>query len=238
MPPQPAYATLRHTPLPETQTGLVSKILALLYGFLCLGIAFAAESLGGVLQASLTIFGVVGGPLLGLFSLGMFVPFANQTGAVTGLFTGLAVSLWIGFGGPKPPPKLLPMSTDSCTQSGNMTTAEIRIGESSSDDYFILYRLSYMWYVVIGYLLTLLVGVIISYIVKWYKKEVVTVSNPDLFSPLVRGYIKRKYTLKGATDDEDGMVMKQESRVSINRFKTDVGFSDSNENRNVSAMVM
>jgi hypothetical protein len=62
-----------------------------------------------------------------------------------------------------------------------------------------------MWYVVIGYLLTLLVGVIISYIVKWYKKEVVTVSNPDLFSPLVRGYIKRKYTLKGATDDEDGV---------------------------------
>ena len=79
MPPQPAYARLRHTPLPETQTGLISKILALLYGFLCLGIAFAAESLGGVLQASLTIFGVVGGPLLGLFSLGMFVPFANQT---------------------------------------------------------------------------------------------------------------------------------------------------------------
>jgi hypothetical protein len=42
---------------------------------------------------------------------------------------GLAVSLWIGFGGPKPPPKLLPMSTDSCTHGGNITTAEIRIGK-------------------------------------------------------------------------------------------------------------
>jgi len=81
----------------------------------------------------------------------------------------------------------------------------LRVCVYSSDDYFILYRLSYMWYVVIGCLLTLLVGVIISYIVKWYKKEVVTVSNPDLFSPLVRGYIKRKYMLKGATDDEDGV---------------------------------
>ena len=79
MPPQPVYAKLRNTPLPETQSGVISKVLALLYGLLFLGIAFAAESLGGVLQASLTIFGVVGGPLLGLFTLGMFVPSANQT---------------------------------------------------------------------------------------------------------------------------------------------------------------
>ena len=70
---------LRKKPLPENQTGLISKILALLYGFVCLGIAFAAESLGSVLQAALTIFGVVGGPLFGLFTLGMFVPSANQT---------------------------------------------------------------------------------------------------------------------------------------------------------------
>ena len=45
-------------------------------------------------------------------------------GAVTGLFVSLAVSLWIGFGVPRPRPKQLPMSTDSCP--GNTTAAEIR----------------------------------------------------------------------------------------------------------------
>lgn len=50
---------------------MVLKLLALFYGLLCVALAFAAEFLGpGVLQASLTIFGVVGGPLLGLFTLG------------------------------------------------------------------------------------------------------------------------------------------------------------------------
>lgn len=52
--------------------------MALLYGAISIAIAFVAEYLGGVLQASLTIFGVVGGPLLALFTLGMFSTVVEQ----------------------------------------------------------------------------------------------------------------------------------------------------------------
>lgn len=62
----------------ENTSALVSKFLAFFFGLVCIGVAFLAQFLGGVLQASLTIFNVVGGPLFGLFSLGMFVPAANQ----------------------------------------------------------------------------------------------------------------------------------------------------------------
>lgn len=62
----------------EQQAALRTKILALVYGFAFLGLAFLAQFLGGILQAALTIFGVVGGPLLGLFTLGMFTVTANQ----------------------------------------------------------------------------------------------------------------------------------------------------------------
>jgi len=41
----------------------------------------------------------------------------------------------------------------------------------------------------------------------WYKKEAVTVTNPDLFSPLVRSYIKKRYKIKGATDYEVGVSL-------------------------------
>ena len=48
------------------------KLLALMFGLVCIFLTFIVEYLGpGILQASLTIFGVVGGPLLGIFSLGM-----------------------------------------------------------------------------------------------------------------------------------------------------------------------
>ena len=46
--------------------------IGLLFGAFCIGIAFLVESLGGVLTAALTIIPVVGGPLLGLFTIGMF----------------------------------------------------------------------------------------------------------------------------------------------------------------------
>lgn len=73
----------------------------------------------------------------------------------------------------------------------------------SSDDYFLLYRLSYLWYVVIGFLVTLLVGVICSCIVNWCSKELRTTSNPDLFAPPIQRYVKQNYHTKATVDDDD-----------------------------------
>lgn len=76
---QPLLIAFGHSEkLTEKRTTLISKLLALFYGSLCVGMAFVAQSLGGVLQASLTIFGVVGGPLFGTFTLGMFFWISNQ----------------------------------------------------------------------------------------------------------------------------------------------------------------
>lgn len=41
---------------------------------------------------------MVGGVTLGLFSLGMFVPWANAKGAMFGAITGIALVGWIGLG--------------------------------------------------------------------------------------------------------------------------------------------
>lgn len=125
---------------------ILSKVLALAVGLTCLVVAFLARFLGGLLQvwvniffypilsrtmmrnnllfcsqAALTIFGVVGGPMLGLYTLGMFVPSSNQKGVIVGFVLSLAFSSWIGFGQPKPPIPRLSVSTDGCGSNDTVT---------------------------------------------------------------------------------------------------------------------
>ncbi|XP_037949262.1 putative sodium-dependent multivitamin transporter [Teleopsis dalmanni] len=160
---KPLYKVCFRRPMTDSNTTLPSKIIACLYGVVCVGLAFGAGSLGGVLQASLTIFGIVGGPLLALFTLGMCTTRSNQRGALLGLLIGLMFSFWIGFGGPKPPPPSLPLSVENCTAAINTTiNATLSIITTTPQppvvEYFWLYKLSYLWFSVIGFIITLVVG--------------------------------------------------------------------------------
>lgn len=47
------------------------------YGVLSFALVFLVEQLGGILQATLTLNGLVGGVTLGLFSLGVLFKSAN-----------------------------------------------------------------------------------------------------------------------------------------------------------------
>ncbi|KOC69715.1 Putative sodium-dependent multivitamin transporter [Habropoda laboriosa] len=95
--------SLRNKEITATGSVVLSKILAFVVGLACIALAFMARYLGGLLQAALTIFGVVGGPVLGAYTLGMFTRLGNQRGMIIGLLTSLVFSLWTGFGQPKPP---------------------------------------------------------------------------------------------------------------------------------------
>ncbi|XP_019060191.1 sodium-dependent multivitamin transporter isoform X1 [Fukomys damarensis] len=82
----------------ETRAIVLSRSLAFGYGLLCLGMAYISSQMGPLLQAAISIFGMVGGPLLGLFCLGMFFPCANPPGAIVGLLAGLIMAFWVGIG--------------------------------------------------------------------------------------------------------------------------------------------
>merc|ERR1712176_783664 len=73
----------------------------------------------GILQAALSLSGIFGGPTLGLYSLGMFIPIMDALTVVIGYFFGFGTALWIYFGSTSYPSlpefsKQLPLKTERC----------------------------------------------------------------------------------------------------------------------------
>ncbi|XP_071107715.1 sodium-coupled monocarboxylate transporter 1-like [Haliotis cracherodii] len=191
--------------LTEERATLISKIIALVLGVVCLGLTYVASVLGSVLQAALSLFGMIGGPLLGLFTLGMMFPWANKWGAGVGLGTSLVMLFWIGIGAQvhKPPQPKPPINTTGCnwnltttmapvTVSGVMssistvatTTANnattIAATVERSPDYY-LYTLSYLWYSATAVLIVVVVGLVVSFITGHTRASDV---DPRLICPI------------------------------------------------------
>ncbi|XP_026179372.1 sodium/iodide cotransporter isoform X2 [Mastacembelus armatus] len=155
---------------------LLSKGLSFLYGIGCITVAALSSFLDwGVLQGSFTVMGVVSGPLLGVFILGMFVPATNQLGVFSGILVGFCVSVWLAVGSTLYPPSektmgVLPSFAVKCEPS-NITLNS----SSNQDEHSALlhpdiqgglhnfYSMSYLYFGAMATSSVVLVGLIVSY---------------------------------------------------------------------------
>lgn len=165
----------------------LSKGLVVLYGILSIAMAYLASQLGAVLEAALSIFGLLGGPLLGLFTLGFLFPFANSLGAACGLMCGIALPTWIYVGSKTYPPQThylrkLELDTSGCNFAFNITApiAQETDGYPAVANF---YAVSYIYYSCYGFAAVLTVGILVSLVSGGWRNR----SNVDpkyLYSPL------------------------------------------------------
>ncbi|KAF7702143.1 sodium-coupled monocarboxylate transporter 2 [Silurus meridionalis] len=166
----------------------ISKALCVLFGVICTSMAVAASHMGPIVQAALSIHGMCGGPTLGLFSLGIFFPFTNTMGAVGGLILGISVSFWVGVGAfihPAFPNSThaLPLSTDTCNLVNITATAVTQTVSSYTGsvlaEYW--YSMSYLYFSTVGFLATVIGGLLITLITGPTKPQDV---KPGLIRPV------------------------------------------------------
>uniref|UniRef100_A0A673WED6 Solute carrier family 5 member 8 n=1 Tax=Salmo trutta TaxID=8032 RepID=A0A673WED6_SALTR len=152
-----------YTHMSEKNLSWTSKGLSecFLYGALCIGMAGIASLMGSLLQAAISIFGIIGGPLLGLFSLGILCPYANATGGLAGLLSGLVMSLWVGIGAQFYPPLPEQSRPLGLTTHGSVGCHYVCLlyRPFLADNW---YSLSYLYFSPIGTLTTLAVGLVVS----------------------------------------------------------------------------
>ncbi|CAN8021541.1 unnamed protein product [Ixodes persulcatus] len=140
------------------------------FGVIVVVMVYVAQQMGDVLQAALSVLGIVGGPLVGVFTLGIFVPFASALGAIVGMITAMATLSWITVGAyirrpmhPRPS-----VFVDGCTdlyfnvtgvEHATLPTVDV---DAHNFQIEYIYRLSYLWYSLLGVIIVLLLGSIIS----------------------------------------------------------------------------
>ncbi|CAH1113731.1 unnamed protein product [Psylliodes chrysocephalus] len=190
---KPLYFLSTKRKLSENSATVQTKVISLIFGGVCLAVAFLAQFLGGLLQASLTIFGVVGGPLLGLFTLGMFTTVANEPGSVTGLVCGVGFAVWVAVGSKPPVP--LPTSIEGCEKLFNVIVNTTSSAASSQPEksYLWIHRVSYLYNGVFGILITLIVGIIVSYAINKFSKKPQRTYDPNLFVPPLAKRLREKW---------------------------------------------
>ncbi|KAL2093330.1 hypothetical protein ACEWY4_010642 [Coilia grayii] len=159
----------------------ISKGLCIVFGVCCTSMAIAASYMGGIVQAALSIHGMCGGPMLGLFSLGILFPCTNSKGAAVGLMAGIALSFWVGIGAFLHPASTLsthplPLSLEGCpanmsipTLAFNTTTMAPLISSPAplTTDGSVLeswYSISYLYYSAVGYISTVVAGLAIAFL--------------------------------------------------------------------------
>uniref|UniRef100_H2YWR6 Sodium-coupled monocarboxylate transporter 1 n=1 Tax=Ciona savignyi TaxID=51511 RepID=H2YWR6_CIOSA len=162
----------------------ISIGLIFVYGLLLILFAYLTSKLGGLLQAAISILGLLGGPLVGLFSLGVLFPFVNSIGALSGLVVGIGMNVWV-FVGSKyypPPPHFANELPRSCPISSNVTSNYTDVVTTSAAQYMnnttpqrppvaSVWSMSYMYYSAFGFCFVIIVGLIISLITGGYKQR-------------------------------------------------------------------
>ncbi|KAI4828347.1 hypothetical protein KUCAC02_022443, partial [Chaenocephalus aceratus] len=144
---------------------LISRGLSLLYGVGCITVAALSSLLDlGVLQGSFTVMGVVSGPLLGVFILGMFFPATNRLGAFSGIFVGYCVSLWLAVGSTLYPPSEceLNVTLNSSTHQDQLSIST-PLHPDDPGGLLNFYSMSYLYFGAMATISVVLAGLIVSY---------------------------------------------------------------------------
>lgn len=195
------FKTFSKVPLTDRQTNYIMRGVVAIFGAICVGLVLVVEKLGSVLQLSMSLGAVTNGPLLGIFTMGVMFPWVHGTGAMIGGSTGLGIMAWIcakaqaaiASGELKFVTK--PVNTLGCSYTFiaseplNMlaiNTTEKLIPDIVVEPEFAVYHLSYLWYTLLGAVITIAVSLIASFVMGANDPRKI---HPTLLAPFVRSIL-------------------------------------------------
>lgn len=173
--------------LSELKLGYLSKIISGVGGMLSFCLIFVIAAVGNILPFASLLHGTFIGPIVGLFSLGMFFPWTNNLGSTWALLPSVVLTLFFGIGSilknnaGELPDQRLSLRTDGCYVNETLSRSYIDSSHYSfkqnvewkDESYTTLTEvlsISYLWQPLVTLVSTVVFGLLFSFIVNLFKK--------------------------------------------------------------------
>ncbi|XP_055604763.1 uncharacterized protein LOC129752995 [Uranotaenia lowii] len=178
--------------LTEKQTGYILRGSVILFGVVSVLLIYIVEHLGAVMQLTMTLSSTAGGPLFGLFLMGVLMPWVTTTGALTGGIAGLLSMCYLCFRSQADmAAELIVYSTKQVNITGctyeyvNSTSPEVTFEEMEKS----LHHISYLYFTLFGASISCLVGSLVSLIKSGSTKKHFEQLDPQLLAPFIRKFL-------------------------------------------------
>ncbi|XP_037953964.1 sodium-coupled monocarboxylate transporter 1-like [Teleopsis dalmanni] len=210
--------TFRKSPLTEHQTAIIMRVSVVVMGVICVGLVFVIENLGTVLELSISIGTMTSGPLLGLFLMGVLMPWINGKSVLLGSVAAYVAMSWICIKGKIALTSgeliypMKPFSTEGCTYKfEELITPANQTVVLQSDKTLAqyIYQMSFMLYVTVGAILSIIFSHIASLVFGCNDPKKM---NIELFSPLIRKYIK-PMEYESVQIEEQNVLLNTEKKI-------------------------
>lgn len=214
----------------ERTATICTKIAAAFHGVMVCGIGYASQYLRGpVVQMAYSTFAAFGTPVLGMFLLGIFIPWSDKRSALAGGMVTLLFNIWVSIGSQiygRKPPTLPSAGIEHCLASSQNFSA-FKIGDVNAQanesvyriattnvydgvnfnsgyneqDYgSFLYDLSFEWLSTFGLTVCFTVGLVVS-LCTGHKNWRLMQRNERLVLPFYKKYMISQSTIKGSLNE-------------------------------------
>ncbi|XP_021706833.1 sodium-coupled monocarboxylate transporter 1 isoform X2 [Aedes aegypti] len=195
--------------LTEKQIAITLRGSVLIFGIISVIFIYVVEHLGAVMQLTMTLSSTSGGPLFGLFVMGILMPWVNATGALYGGLAGFLSMCYLCFRSQASMAtgqiiySTKQMDVSGCLyQYSNVTKPDPTFDEMEKS----IHHISYLYFTLFGTIVSCTVGSLVSLLSNHVDSEPI---DPKLLAPFIRRFIEKhtkpqeKYPLNSPVQSEN-----------------------------------
>ncbi|XP_017848102.1 sodium-coupled monocarboxylate transporter 1 isoform X3 [Drosophila busckii] len=185
---------MRNKRMTERTVAWTMRLVVVVFGISSIFMVYVVEHLGMVLQLSASLQSSLYGPMLGIFTVGMLMPWVNEKSmfvssiAAFGIMAWIAVNAQIGIVTGSIQHTKLPVSVEQCDYDFDISRYLNSTAEYEPQQHRSLYHMSFLLYTLTGCLLNVIGSNLASFV---FGRQDVYAVDEQLLSPFVQRILRR-----------------------------------------------